>query len=290
MIKYFFLFLLISLTTQGFSQCEEKTMIFEKMQLQGINTDTELLYGYFFYNSSQSELKKLVAKLEKLNYNIAELAKRENKYFLHAEKQEIHNAKSLCKRDQELRELAKSFSIDVYDGWDVGNIDPSKPLITKETFQANLAKLDATELYKRASRFYELHDFSNALIAFDECIQKDIYTDTSYFKLGVCFLETQNLEQGLNCWKKAIDINPKYFKAAFNLGATYYDLGNYTESVHFYKKVIEIEPSNDAALYGIAASEYMNQHIDQAKIYCDKALKVNPKNSNAIQLKQMMGK
>jgi len=287
---YLILLLTILLKYQCLGQCEGIDDIFERMELQGIDTSEKLLYSYFFLNNTSKELKRIATALEKDEYRTVRIDNVEDKFLLQVEKIESHSRESLCKREKQLNEKAKLFDIDNFDGWDVGNIDPSKPLTNNEKFLLFIKELDNNKLFEIGSRLYELTIFDKALFVFDECIQKGINLDVSYFKLGICLIENENVEQGIGCLEKALKINPKYFKAAFNLGAMHYDTNNYQESIKNYKIAAKIDPSIEQTYYGIAASEYMLKNYSEALKYCKKTLSINPQNEAAIQLKELIDK
>ncbi|WP_426291870.1 hypothetical protein ACN9ML_17520 [Dyadobacter endophyticus] len=46
---------------------------------------------------------------------------------MHLERKEIHNAKSLFKLNEKIYGLAEKHKV-TYDGFDVGNVDPSKAI------------------------------------------------------------------------------------------------------------------------------------------------------------------
>ena len=101
------------------------------MELQGVDTKKTLLYGYFFYDKDKSKLENLKNELLKDNYKLVRLEMTEKKVFiLHVEKVEIHTRASLLDRENQLEKLSKKFKIVTYDGWDVGNAEPTKPLVT----------------------------------------------------------------------------------------------------------------------------------------------------------------
>lgn len=259
--------------------------IFTKMELQGVNTNSEMLYGYFFYGNSKEQLTKLRKELLKDNYEMVRLdkSKEDESYLLHMQKTQIQSRETLKNTENQFRALANKYKIE-YDGWDVGNKNPEKPITNRDKFIKHLTNLSESKLFTNALKLYNLSDYSNALIAFDICAQRKIKVDTSLFCLSNCLVEVGHIETGLATFKKVLEINPKYEKALFNIAAISYDLNKMDDAITYYKKVIEINPKRDAAYYGIAAIEYTKGNHKKSKEYCQKALEINPNNNLAQEL------
>lgn len=112
---------------------EKITEMFNNMKAQGVNTDTIMLWGYFFVADKSSQFDKVKTELKSLNYDFVEIFQAEDKsYWLHVERKEIHNAKSLFELDEELYKIADKYNI-TYDGFDVGNVDKNKG-IDRDTY------------------------------------------------------------------------------------------------------------------------------------------------------------
>ena len=85
-----------------------------------LNVDSELLWGYFFFDSNKEKLEKLSSVLFKNGYRQVELFFNAKDYTLHVERPEKHTPQSLFERDAEFIKLAHEFCIRNYDGFDVG--------------------------------------------------------------------------------------------------------------------------------------------------------------------------
>ncbi|RRU17808.1 ribonuclease E inhibitor RraB [Stenotrophomonas sp. 278] len=97
------------------------------------NTDWDLqgnlVWGYFFVNTTPEPLQGLANVLEGQGYTVVELFEPELEegeapyHVLHVEKIEIHTAESLDKRNHELQALAEANGVEDYDGMDVGPVE-----------------------------------------------------------------------------------------------------------------------------------------------------------------------
>lgn len=280
-------FTLLCVTSCAPVQDDEKQAhidtIFDEMELQGVDTKKPLLYGYYFYDQDQSTLEKLKDELLKDKYKLVRLEKTEDQEFiLHVEKVEIHSRASLLERENQLEKLSKTFQVASYDGWDVGNPDPTKPLISKDDgFEKSLDNQSPAELYKMAMELYDNKSHDKAIVVFQKCIESNYQLDTCYYKQGVSYLDLGQAKIGIEKFEAALKINPKYVKACFNIGATCYDIEEYQKSIDYYQKAAKLDPKDDRVYYGIAASQFMLGQLKAAEENCQMALKLNPGNENA---------
>jgi hypothetical protein len=112
---------------------EKITEMFTNMKAQGVNTDTKMLWGYFFIADKPNQFDKAKIELTNLKFEFVEIYQAEDKsYWMHLERKETHNAKSLYALDEQLYTIADKYKI-TYDGFDVGNVDKTKA-IERDTY------------------------------------------------------------------------------------------------------------------------------------------------------------
>ena len=94
------------------------------------DTTQNMLWGFFFTHSELSKLELAKEHVESQGYSFVRffLGDKEDEseadtFWLHVEKKESHDAKSLDARNDELYLFAHEMGIDSYDGMDVGPID-----------------------------------------------------------------------------------------------------------------------------------------------------------------------
>lgn len=113
------------------SQIQE---FFDNMHAQGVDTNKDMLYGYFFTYKTSDVLHGIAKVLEPYGFKYVEVYPDETGLFwLHVERIETHTPESLDKVNQQFYELAEKWKINSYDGFDVGNSDPNKP-IERDTY------------------------------------------------------------------------------------------------------------------------------------------------------------
>lgn len=140
--------------------------MFSNMHSNGVNTDQIMLWGYFFTSNTKGNFNQVINELKSKKIEFVKIYQSEDKsYWLHLERKEIHNAKSLFELDEELYLIADKYRIN-YDGFDVGNVDKDKPIERNTYF--------VPEQYK--SLDYQKEKFPCLLIgniAFDNFPHKD---------------------------------------------------------------------------------------------------------------------
>lgn len=122
-----------SQSVQNKISLEKIEEMFSNMHANAVNTDTIMLWGYFFTATKKDNFDKIAKELKSKNFEFVDTYQADDKsYWLHLERKEIHNSKSLYEIDEELYEIADKYKI-TYDGFDVGNVDKDKP-IERDTY------------------------------------------------------------------------------------------------------------------------------------------------------------
>lgn len=275
--------------TENTNDMELINSIFDKVEVQGVDTKQNLLYGYFFFDRDKSKLEKLKNELTKQSYKFVVLDKKDNgEFMLHVEKIEKHTRQSLYDREQKLRQLATNYGVSSFDGFDVGNSDPTKPLVSNDNFSKFMTSKKGNELFDLGIRLYDLEINDKAEIVFKECIKQNIKNDTASYKLGNTLIGQNKVAEGIKQLEQAAKLNPNYLSAFFNLGATCYDNLQFEKSIQYYQQADKLKPNDDRIIYGIAASQFGLKQFENSLNNCKRALQLNKDNDNAKQLLQML--
>lgn len=263
--------------------------IFDRIEAQGVDTKQKLLYGYFFFDNNMWELEKVKNTLVAQSYRFINIDKKETgEFLLHVEKTEQHTRQSLQAREQSLRQMAAKYNVSSFDGFDVGNANPGKPLISDANFARFMLAKNGNELFDLAIRLYDLGINAKAELVFKECISRNIKPDTAAFKLGNTLIAQNKVDDGINSLAQATKYNPNYVEAYFNIGAAYYDNRKFQKSIHFYQQADKLKPNDDRIVYGIAAAQYAIEQFEESLKNCKKALEINRNNEYAKLLWQML--
>ena len=65
--------------------------------------------------------------------------------------------------------------------------------------------------------------------------------------MGNTLLNLNELEKAIDCYRKAIKIDPSYPKAYNNMGQSLFAMGRFEEAIECFCKVIDIDPHYDLA-------------------------------------------
>ena len=93
-------------------------------------------------------------------------------------------------------------------------------------------------------------------------------SDRDFNKDGQTYFELKEYKMAIECFKKAIEINPEDEVAWFNIGFAYFKLKDYTNSTNSFKKAISIfdsilneNPDDGMAREGRSLAEHMIKQI-----------------------------
>ncbi len=72
----------------------------------------------------------------------------------------------------------------------------------------------------------------------------DGFNANEWFEMGRQASIDNRLDNALDAYNKAIELDPKVAKSYINRGRIYYYLGNYNQAIADYDKVIELDPKD----------------------------------------------
>jgi len=272
----------------GFSQrCNHANQIqnlYSQLTANGFNTQTPISYHYFFVDQNEQDLNQLKDVLLKQNYKYVRTSKNAGKYQLEVEKLEAHNAASATQKGKSLNELAKANNVETFDGFEIFSEEIAEEGDNLATFKQNIEKIPTTELFKKASEFYDKNEDAKALIVFDRCIKQNINLETSYYKRANCKTALGLTQEAISDLENVLRLNSQHYEANFNLGGLYFDAKNYDKAASFYQKAVVVNPKSDNGFYRLAETYQQMGMKNTALQNCQKALQINPNNEYAKKL------
>jgi len=93
---------------------------------------------------------------------------------------------------------------------------------------------------------------------------------------GACYQGLGQFEMAVECYEKAITINPSYYKAYYNLGGILQDLGKLNASIECFEKALSIKPDYADANNNIGNVFKELGQFDNAIKSFEKAIEVKP--------------
>lgn len=258
--------------------------LYSQLTASGFDTQMPISYHYFFVDQNEQDLNQLKAVLLKQNYKYVGTSKKAGKFQLEVEKNEAHNATSATQKGKSLNELAKANNVETFDGFEIFSEETTEESDNLATFKQNIDKIPTTELFKKASEFYDKNEDAKALIVFDRCIKQNVNLETSYYKRANCKTALGRSQEAIADLENVLRLNPQHYEANFNLGGLYFDAKNYDKAVSFYQKAVSINPKSDNGFYRLAET-YQQMGMKNAALQnCQKALQINPNNEYAKKL------
>lgn len=85
--------------------------------------------------------------------------------------------------------------------------------------------------------------------------------------LGLLYLSKKRHSIAHRCFRKAIELKPKFADAHFNQGNTHFDQGNIEQAVLAYEKVVELTPKNEDVVFNLGLCAAALSQFDTAKQY-----------------------
>lgn len=85
-------------------------------------------------------------------------------------------------------------------------------------------------------------------------------TAEDQFRLGNEYYEAGQLDQAVEAYRKAIELNPEYQGAYANLGVTYYRQQKFDLAASQYEKALELNPADGEVAYNLGAL-YLQQAL-----------------------------
>ena len=109
-----------------------------------------------------------------------------------------------------------------------------------------------------------------------------LYKD--WHKKGCDYLEKKELEKALNCFNKALELNPEYSYAWHKKGLIFEKQKNYLDAIKCYDRALESDPSNIFNWNDILKADmyYKSKKYDEAVKCYDRALAIEAKNKTVI--------
>jgi tetratricopeptide (TPR) repeat protein len=97
-----------------------------------------------------------------------------------------------------------------------------------------------------------------------------------YNFLGIAFNSLKSYDKAIECYQKAIDVNPNKQVLFNNIGNTYNHLKEFDKALTAYKKFLEIEPNRYEVINNIGDLYYNKREYHTAILYYQKSVEINP--------------
>lgn len=166
-------------------------------------------------------------------------------------------------------------------------LDANHPLAGKDLiFEIEL--LDIIKAGPSAESYYILGSFLQEKGIFDEavqCYQKAIavnpnFTD-AHFNLGVAYQQLGQHDKAELCYRQVIALNPDHSKAYLNLGIAFKEQGLYDEASAALKNALRIKPDYAMAYYNLGNVHLAKGQYNEAMEYYKKTISIDEEYAEA---------
>ena len=136
---------------------------------------------------------------------------------------------------------------------------------------------DAWTAYRIGEAYFQLEDYTKALLFHKRATQLQKFNLEFQEKLGTTYLRMGSLPQAKSVFEWVISEHPKRRLALNNLGFVQAQLGQFEAAKKLYEKVIALDPDYVQALVNLAALEKHLGNASQAATLLQRAIQLAPK-------------
>jgi len=135
-----------------------------------------------------------------------------------------------------------------------------------------------TARYVKGTVHFVRQEYDKAAVEFENFQNPPPNYGDVFYKLGLCYLEMDNPQQGINELKKMIDRYPRFVPAYFTLAFTYLKEGWAEEAITLCQTGLDLSPNNIKGLEIMAKANIANKNFDAAEATFDKLVELRPDN------------
>ena len=140
---------------------------------------------------------------------------------------------------------------------------------------------ETIQYLERGKEFLNNGQLDEALNEFKKAIEIEPNLADAHNGLGVVYFNQGNLDAAITEYKEAIRIKPDYAKAHNNFGVVYFNQGNLDAATAEYKEAIRIKPDYADAHYSLGLVYFNQGKLDDATAEYKEAIRIKPDYANA---------
>jgi tetratricopeptide (TPR) repeat protein len=110
---------------------------------------------------------------------------------------------------------------------------------------------------------------------------------TTWYNLGVCYMNLGQPDQARNAFQKAIDMGKQVGSAANNIGVIFFQRNNFPEAARYFLQATEAEPQNANHKANLGLALENSGRLKEAIPLYQEALRLDP---NQVLAKQQLGR
>jgi tetratricopeptide (TPR) repeat protein len=129
--------------------------------------------------------------------------------------------------------------------------------------------------------FGEREKIDNAIEHFEHAKQLNYNSPKIYFNLGNAYMKKRELRKALEHFQQALSRDPNYTNAHINMGIIYKNTGDYEKAIEQFQTALKLNPESAQIIYNLGNSYLARGDLDEAIKWYHEALIVDPAMADA---------
>lgn len=144
-----------------------------------------------------------------------------------------------------------------------------------ELFEQYRDRIEFSEKAKLALDYFARGEYVEAIECYDRAIELEPGDAGAHNNKGVALVRLGQYEEAIKCFDRAIELKSSYSLAYYNKGVALRNLGRHQETIGVLNKAIELEPNYANAYYNRARSYAQLGKRDEAMVDLRRAIELN---------------
>jgi len=155
------------------------------------------------------------------------------------------------------------------------------PMNKKEKPYETARTKEVDDWLRKGDSFERKEEYDKAIECYDKALEIDPANANAWGAKGWALYELGKSDEAIKCYDKAIEIKPKAARFWNNKGVVFDDLEKFDEALRCYETAIDVRPNYEAAWCNKGNLLDGQGKHDEAIRCCDRAIQITPKNDYA---------
>ena len=142
----------------------------------------------------------------------------------------------------------------------------------------------ARHQYEESVKELQRHEVEAAVKNLEQAVEEAPQFSTAWNQLGTICYQTRKFDRAEECFRKALDADPKAFEPLVNLGGVLVTLGRTNESLNYNRYAVLARPNDALANAQLGQSYFQAGNYDMALKYLEIARHLDPAHFSHPQL------